>query len=141
MLERLDARRGLVDGWRREQGTAGRVLAEIVDDGASGRKGLRMTVEAKAGKLHDAELFAENALGVVSLEDPVLEPGLHAACAFKEGCLCGFKELLGPWKQSLPRVKKLELIAQRFIGSITGKFRGLKFPGGKIDEGETHGRT
>src|SRR5258708_2130929 len=50
---------------------SGGILAEGGHDGAGGGEGLRMIVEAEAGKFGDAELFAQNAFGIVDMEDPI----------------------------------------------------------------------
>ena len=73
---------------------AGGVFAEIVDDRAGGGERLVMIVEAEAGEFGDAELFAEDAGGVVVLEDPVVEAGFDAAGAVEQGIFCGVEELL-----------------------------------------------
>ena len=62
---------------------AGGIFTEIVDDGAGGGEGLRMIVEAEAGEFGDTELFAEDALGVVGMEDPVFDAGFDAARAIE----------------------------------------------------------
>ena len=64
--------------------TVGGIFAEVVHDGAGCRDGLQVIVEAEAGKFGDAKLFAEDAFGVVALKNPILQPGFHAAGAFKE---------------------------------------------------------
>jgi len=57
------------------------VFAEIVDNGASGAKGLWTFVESERCEFGDAELLAEDALGVVTVEDPVFDAGFDAACS------------------------------------------------------------
>jgi len=42
---------------------------------------LRVIVEAEAGKFGYAELFAEDALGVIGMEDPIFDAGFDAAHA------------------------------------------------------------
>ena len=121
--------------------TIGGVFAEIVHDDAGCCEGLQMIVEAEAGKFGDAELFAEDAFGIVALKNPIFEAGFHAAGAFEERGLRRFEELLGPGKQRFPRMKQLQLVAERFIGARAGEFRGLKFAGGEIDVREANGRA
>src|SRR6266566_2019425 len=87
------------------------VFAEIVNDGARGGQGLCVLVKAEAGEFSDAKLFAENALGIIPLEDPVFEPGFDAARAFEQRCFSSFEKLLRPGKKSFARAKKLQFVA------------------------------
>src|SRR6266571_3460988 len=100
-----------------------------------------MIIEAKAGEFGDAKLLSENSLGIVALEGPILEAGLDSACTFEERGLRGFEELLRAREKRFAWVKKLEFVAESFVGSGTGKFGGLKFAGGKIDESKADRRT
>src|SRR6267143_4369224 len=70
------------------------VFAEIVDDGSRGGDGLRVRVEAESGELGDAELFAQDALGVIVLEDPIFEARFDAARASEQGSLGSLEKLL-----------------------------------------------
>jgi len=100
-----------------------------------------MIIEAKAGEFGDAKLLPENAFGIVALESPILEAGLDPACTFEEGSLRGFEELLRAGEKRFARVEQLEFVAESFVGSGAGKFGGLEFAGGKIDESEADRRT
>ena len=117
------------------------VFAQIVNDGAGGSQRLRVIVKAEPREFGNAKLFAQDALGIVALKNPIFEPRFHSANAFEERCLCRFEKLLRPGKQSFPRAQQLEFVAEVVIGAATGEFRGLKFTGGKIDESKTDGRT
>src|SRR5712692_5094449 len=100
-----------------------------------------MIIEAKAGEFGNAKLLAENALGIFALESPIFEAGLDPACTIEKRGLRSFKELLRAREKRFARVEKLEFVAERFVGSGAGKFGGLKFAGGKIDESEADRRT
>ena len=130
---RIDER-GACFGWCGAIAARG-IFAQVVNDGAGGGERLVMVVEAEAGELGDAELFAENARGVVVLEDPVFEARFDAADAFGEGIFRGVEELLRAGKQRFARVQELEFVAEIFGGARAGKFGGLEFAGGEIDEG------
>ena len=139
MAESFDA--GCADvliGGVRTVATRG-VFSEIVNDGARGGQGLCVLVKAEAGEFSDTKLFAENALGIIPLEDPVFEPGFDAARAFEQRCFCSFEKLLRPGKQSFSGTKKLQFVAERLIRAGAGKFGGLKFSRGKIDVSEPDG--
>src|SRR5438477_11887466 len=97
-----------------------------------------MIVEAEAGEFGDAELFAENARGVVVLKDPVVETRFDTATAVEQGIFCGVKESLGAGEQRFAGAKELQLVAEVFGGTRAGKFGGLEFAGGAIDEGEAN---
>src|SRR5882762_2022571 len=97
-----------------------------------------MIVEAKAGEFGDAELFAEDALSVVGMEDPVLDAGFDAACAVEERSFRGFEELLWAREKCFARTNELQFIAESFLRVRAGEFGGLEFAGGKVDEGEAY---
>jgi len=59
--------------------------------------------------------FAQDALGIVALKDPIFEAGFHATHAFQERCLRRFEKLLRPGKQSFPRAKQLKFVAKSVI--------------------------
>ncbi len=86
-------------------------------------------------------MFAQDALGVVVLEDPIFQARFDAAGAVEQGSFRGLEKLLRAGKQSLARVEKLQLVAKIFVGARPGKFRGLEFAGGKIDVGQADGRA
>src|SRR5262245_39937207 len=88
------------------------VLAEVVDDSSSGRKSLRMVVEAETGEFSDAKLFAKDARSVVRLERPIFDAAFDTAGAIEQRSLRGFEELLRARKQRLSRVQKLKLFAK-----------------------------
>ena len=44
-----------------------------MNDGSGRREGLRAIIEAEASKFGDIKLFAEDALGIFGLKDPVFE--------------------------------------------------------------------
>jgi len=99
-----------------------------------------MIVEAEAGKFGDAELFAQNAFGIIGMEDPIFDAGFDAAHAIEEGGFRGFEELLGPGEKSFAGADELEFIAQRFFRGGAGEFGGLEFAGREIDQGEADDR-
>src|SRR5437764_6449644 len=100
-----------------------------------------MLVEAEARQLGDAKLFAQNALRVVPLKNPVFEARFHAADAFEERSLRRLEKLLWPWKQRFPRAQQLQFVAKVVVCARAGEFRGLEFTSGKIDERQADGRT
>src|SRR5580698_4777824 len=102
------------------------VFAQVMNDGAGSGERLRMIVKAKSGQLRDAELFAQNAFGVVALKDPVFEAALDPAGTIEQRSLRGFKKLLRTGKKRFSRMKKLQLVAHRLVGIRPGKFRGLE---------------
>ena len=97
-----------------------------------------MIVEPEASEFGDAELFAQDAVSVIVLEDPVIETGLDAAGAFEEGSFCGVEELRRAGKKSFAGAKKQEFVAKLFVGARAGEFGGLEFTSGEIDEGEAY---
>ena len=86
-----------------------------------------MVVEAEAGEFGDAELFAENAGGVIVLEDPVFQAGLDAAGAVDERIFRGVEELLRAREKGFARPEELEFVAELFRGARAGEFGGLEF--------------
>jgi len=86
-------------------------------------------VEAETREFGDSKLFAQDALGIVSLKDPIFEAGFHATHAFQERCLRRFEKLLRPGEQSFPWAKQLKFVAKSVIGALAGEFGGLKFAG------------
>ena len=98
-----------------------------------------MIVEAEAGEFGDAELFAEDALGVVGMEDPVFDAGFDAACAVEERSFRGFEKLLRAREKRFARTDELQFVAESFLRARAGEFGGLEFAGGEIDEGEADG--
>jgi hypothetical protein len=118
---------------------AGGIFAEVVYDGACGGEGLRMIVEAEAGEFGDTELFAEDALGVVGVEDPVFDAGFDAAGAVEEGGFCGFEELLRAREKGFAGTDELQFVTERFLRVWAREFSGLEFAGGEIDQGEAYG--
>src|SRR5690349_7795512 len=117
------------------------VFAEIVNDGAGSGQRLRMLVETETREFGDAKLFAQNALRVVPLKNPVFEARFHAANAFEERRLRCFEKLLWPGKQRLSGTQQLQFVAKIVVCARAGEFRGLKFTSGQINEGEADGRT
>src|SRR4029077_8882964 len=112
------------------------VFAKIVNDGARSGDRLRMAVEAESGQLRDAELLAQDALGVIVLEDPVFNARFDAASAVQQRSLRGFEELLRPRKKRFARMKQLQFVAKVFVGTRARKFCCLELAGGKINVGE-----
>src|SRR5947208_13301201 len=100
-----------------------------------------MLVEAEARQLGDAKLFAQNALRVVPLKNPIFQARFHAADAFEERSLRRLEKLLWPRKQRFPRAQQLQFVAKFIVGTRAGEFRDLKFTGRKIDKGQANGRT
>ena len=92
-----------------------------------------MIVEAEAGKFGDAELFAEDAFGVIGVEDPVFDAGFYAAGAVEERGFGGFEELLRARKKRFARADELQFIAERLLRSGAGEFGSLEFTGREID--------
>src|SRR5260370_26636885 len=70
------------------------IFAEVVNDGAGGCDGLRMAIEAEACEFRDAELLAQQALGVIVLEGPVFQAPFPAAGALEQRSFRGFEQLL-----------------------------------------------
>ncbi len=118
-----------------------RVFAKIVDDGARRGNGLGVRVEAEAGQFGHAELFAQDALRVIELKDPIFETRFDAASAIEQGSFRRLEKLLRTRKQSLAGMEKLQLVTKIVVGARPGKFRGLKFAGGEIDVSEADGRA
>src|SRR5258708_22085371 len=110
---------------------SGGIFAEVVHDGAGGGEGLRMIVEAEAGKFGDAELFAQNAFGIIGMEDPIFVAGFDAAHAVDERHFRSFEELLRPREKSFAGADELEFIAQRFFRGGGGGVWGPGF-GGRV---------
>src|SRR6516162_7812157 len=96
-----------------------------------------MAVKAEAGELGHGELLAEDAVRVVTLEDPLFQAGFDTASAFEERSFGRFEELLGPWKECFAGMDKLQLVSQIVVCARARKFRGLEFPGGEVDVGES----
>ena len=92
-------------------------------------------VEAEAGEFGDAELFAQDARGVVGLEDPVFEPGFDATNAIGQRVLRGIEERLRTGKQRFTWTQKLKLVAQIVGGARAGELSRLKLSSREIDEG------
>src|ERR1700674_667787 len=112
-----------------------------MDDGSGGGDGLRVRVEAEAGQLGYAELFAQDALSVIVLKDPVFQARFNDTRAIEQGCFRGLEKLLRAGEQRFARVQELQLVAKIFVGVRPGEFRGLKFAGGEIDVRESNGRA
>src|SRR6267378_2081145 len=68
-------------GGRRAVAARG-IFSEIVNDSAGGNQPLRVIVEAETREFGDAKLFAQDALGVVALKNPIFEAGFHATHDF-----------------------------------------------------------
>src|SRR5205814_4517722 len=117
------------------------VFAEIVNDGPGSSHRLRVLVQAKACEFRNAKLFAQDALRVAPLKNPVFQARFHAANAFKERSLRRLEKLLWPGKQRLPGTQQLQFVAKVVVGARAGKFRGLEFTSGKIDKSQANGRT
>src|SRR5260370_29888743 len=117
------------------------VFAEIGDDGARRGNGLRVRVEAEAGQFGHAELFAQDALGVIELKDPIFETRFDAAGAIEQGSFRRLEKLLRTRKQSLAGMEKLQLVTKIVVVSRPGQFRGFKFAGGEIDVRQADGRV
>ena len=98
-----------------------------------------MIVETKAGEFGDAKLFAEDALGVVGVEDPIFDTGFDAARAIEERGFRGFEKLLWAGEKGFAWTDKLEFIAERFFRAGAREFGGLEFAGGEIDQSEADG--
>jgi len=98
-----------------------------------------MIVQAVAGEFGDAELFAEDARGVVVLEDPVVETGFDAAGAVEQRIFRGVEELLRAGEQRFARAKELEFVAEVVGSARASEFGGLEFTGGEVDEREADG--
>src|SRR5258708_2730627 len=81
------------------------IFAEVVNDGAGGCDGLRMAIETEACEFGDAELLAQEALGVVVLEGPVFEARLDAAGTFEQRSFRSFEKLLRAGQKRLARVE------------------------------------
>src|SRR5438132_11277808 len=84
------------------------VFAEIVNDSPGGGQRLRMLVETEAREFGDAKLFAQDALRVVSLKNPVFQASFHATDAFEERTLGRLVKRLGPRNQRLLRLQPLQ---------------------------------
>src|SRR6266404_6328420 len=87
-----------------------RVFAKIVDDGARRGNGLRVRVEAEAGQFGYAELFAQDALGVIELKDPIFETRFDAASAIEQGSFRRLEKLLRTRQQRFARMQELQLV-------------------------------
>src|SRR5438093_11017704 len=117
------------------------VFAEIVNDSPGGSHRLRVIVEAKACEFGNAKLFAQYALRVVPLKNPVFQARFHAADAFEKRSLRCLEKLLWPRKQCLPGTQQLQFVAKVVVCARAGEFRGLKFAGGQINERKADGRA
>src|ERR1700730_19161845 len=115
------------------------IFSEIVNDGSGRSQCLRMIVKAETREFSHAKLFAQDALGIVALKDPIFEAGFHATNTFKKRCLCRFEKLLRPREQRFARAEQVEFVAKRVIGADAAEFGGLKCAGGKIDVSEADG--
>src|SRR5580692_11506017 len=111
-----------------------------MNDGSRSRKRLRMVVEPQSRELSNSKLFAQNPLGVVALKNPILKTAFHAAGTFEQRSFCRFKKLLRAREKRFARVEKLQLVAKGLVSIGPGKFRGLKFAGGKVHEREANRR-
>jgi len=60
------------------------VFAQIVNDGPGGSQRLLVIVQAKAREFSDAELLAQDAFGIVPLEDPIFEARFDSADALQQ---------------------------------------------------------
>ena len=107
-----------------------------MDHGTRGAHGLRVIVEAEGGEFGDAKLFAEDALGVVRMKDPVFDAGFDPTGAIEDGGLGSFEELLRAREQGFARAEELEFVAEGFLCVGAGKFGGLEFASGEIHDGE-----
>src|SRR5207302_10545884 len=110
-------------------------------DSPGGGQRLLMLVETEACQLGDAKLFAQDALRVVPLKNPVFEARFHAAYAFEERSLRCLEKLLWPRKQRFPGTQQLQFVAKVVVCARAGEFRGLEFTSGKIDKSKANGRT
>ena len=95
-----------------------------------------VAVETETGEFSDAELFAQDAIGVIALEGPVIDAAFDAAQAVEERVFGGFEELRGAGEKRFAGVEELEFVAEGFFGGSAEKFGALKFSSGEIDEGE-----
>src|SRR5579863_457311 len=141
MLQCFEAWRLRAGGTRGHVRTASCVFAQVVNDCPGCRKRLRVVVESKASQLRDAELFAQNPLGVIALEDPIFETAFHATGSFEQRSLRGFKKLLRAWKKRFAWMEKLQLVAQRLVSIRARKFRGLKFAGREVHKCQSNRRA
>src|SRR5262245_4346143 len=105
------------------------VFAQVVHDGAGRGEGMQVVVEAKDGELGDAELFAQDAVGVIVLEGPVVNAAFDAAGAVEEGIFGSFKELRWAGEKCFARMQELEFVAEGVFGALTGELGRLKFAG------------
>src|SRR5229473_8166791 len=102
-----------------------------MDDGAGGGESVRMAIEAEAAEFGDAELFFQNALGVVVLKSPVVDAAFDATSSIEQGNFSGFKELRRARKESFAGMEELQFVAKGFFRLRAGKFGALKFTGGE----------
>src|SRR6266404_1332713 len=100
-----------------------------------------MRIEAEAGEFGYAELFAEDAVSVIVLKNPIFEARFHAAGAVEQGSFRGFEKLLRAGQQRFARMQELQFVAEIFVGAWAGEFGGLEFARGEINVGEANRRT
>lgn len=98
-------------------GNLRRIFPQVVDYSAGSGESVWVAVESEAGKFGDAELFAENAVGVVVLEGPFVNAAFDAAGAVEKRVFGNFKELCGAGEKGFARVEKLEFVAESVFGA------------------------
>ena len=108
-----------------------------MNDRAGGGHRLQVAVQSESRQFRDAKLLAQDPLRVVALKNPILQARLHAAGAIEQGSLRGFKQAAADAGRSVSR-GRISCNSSRnvFLGSLAGKFRGLKFTGGQIHHGQ-----
>ncbi len=107
-------------------------VAQIVEHGAGGGDGRVTSGEPAAIERMQVEVLAQNAVGVIGAEDPVVEFGENPAFGF------GLREERGVGgDEDFARTDAFERAGQ--VGEI--EFRGAEFPGGDVDLGEAGARA
>jgi len=71
-----------------------RVVAQIVNDRSGGGESVGVIVEPEPGQLSNAELFAQDARGVVVLKGPVFDAAFDASRTVKKRSFRRFEKLL-----------------------------------------------
>ncbi len=80
-------------------------------------------------------MFAQDALGVIVLKDPIFEARFDATGAIEQGSFRGFEKLLRSREESFAGMEELQFVAEIVVGARAGKFGGLELAGGEIDVG------
>ena len=117
------------------------VLAEIVDDRAGGSQRLRVIVESEACQLRNAELFAQECARHSLAEKPNLRAEIPRHQRLREATSLRFQKAVAGGEAVFLVGEELQFVAEVFIRTGTSKFRGLKFPGRKIDVSQADGRA